>query len=173
MDRKWVFALDVDGVLTDGKFLWSKDGEKVYKEFGPDDADALKLLSKYMDIEFFSKDGKGYQISESRVRHMGFECHYMDTKERAEYLEERYGLDNVIYMGDSFVDAPLLKGCGCGIATSTSSFLAKHVADYVTTTGGGERAVAEAVFYIMKEVLKLKEVEIVKDIVLPLDKVRF
>ena len=160
MDRKWVFALDVDGVLTDGKFLWNKDGEKVYKEFGPDDADALKLLSKYMDIEFFSKDSKGYWISESRVRHMGFECHYMDTEERLEYLKSKYGLENVIYMGDSFVDVPLLGECFCGITTETSFYYAKKVADYITTTGGGERAVAEAVFWIMKNILELEEVDI-------------
>ena len=40
-NKIYVFALDVDGVLTDGKFLWDANGNKVYKEFGPDDADAL------------------------------------------------------------------------------------------------------------------------------------
>ena len=173
MNENYVFALDVDGVLTDGKFLWDKDGNKVYKEFGPDDADALKILSKYIKIIFFSKDKKGFEISKSRVSHMGFEIFYMNTEERTEYLKQTYGLDNVIYMGDSFIDAPLLKSCAFGIATETSSFLAKHLADYVTTTGGGERAVAEAVFWIMKTVLNLEEIEIGKDCFFPLNKVIF
>ena len=160
MDKNYVFALDVDGVLTDGKFLWDKDGNKVYKEFGPDDADALKLLSKYMKIMIFSKDKKGFEISKSRASHMGFEIYYMDTQERAEYLEQTYGLNNVIYMGDSVVDVPLLKRCCHGISTATSSQYAQIASSYITTVGGGERAVAEAVFHIMSDLLKLDKFEI-------------
>ena len=156
MNNNLVFALDVDGVLTDGKFHWDTNGNKVYKEFGPDDADALKLLKKIIPVEIFSKDGKGYRISESRANHMGIDIHYMNMFERAEYLDMTYGLENVIYMGDSFVDVPLLRKCKCGIATATSSPYAKEAADYVTSVGGGERAVAEAVFYIMKELLEVE-----------------
>lgn len=173
MDSKYVFALDVDGVLTDGKFLWDADGNKAYKEFGPDDADALKLLSRYIPVIFFSKDKKGFPISKSRVEHMGFPIYYMNTEERTEYLRKIYGLERTIYMGDSFVDAPLLDICAYGIATKTSSPFAKAVSAYVTSTGGGERAVAEAVFWIMKNVLKLDKIEITEGFSIPLDKVGF
>jgi len=172
-EKIYVFALDVDGVLTDGKFLWDANGNKVYKEFGPDDADALKLLANYMDIVLFSKDKKGFEISKSRAEHMGFPIMYMNTTERMEYLREHYGLEHVIYMGDSFVDAPLMDLVAYGIATKTSSFFAKGVAYYITSTGGGERAVAEAVFWIMKNILKLDKVEIGRDCYLPIDKIGF
>lgn len=154
-DNNYVFALDVDGVLTDGKFLWDAEGNKAYKEFGPDDADALKILSRYMPVIFFSKDKKGFPISKSRVEHMGFPIYYMNTKEREIYLRGTYGLDNVIYMGDSFADVPLLERAKKGIATKTSSPYAKRAADYITQTGGGERAVADAVFWIMRNVLDM------------------
>ena len=162
MNKNYVFALDVDGVLTDGKFLWDKDGNKVYKEFGPDDADALKLLSKYMKVIFFSKDGKGFDISKSRVSHMGFEIIYEGNSERLDTINTVYGFANTIYMGDSFLDGPILQACKYGIATATSSPYAKAAADYVTSTSGGERAVAEAVFWIMKHVLNLKDIELYK-----------
>ena len=161
MDNKiYVFALDVDGVLTDGKFLWDLAGNKVYKEFGPDDADALKLLQKYMDIMIYSKDGKGYNISRTRAEHMGMPIRYMNTEERLEDIKRNFGFENTIYMGDSFVDVPILEACKYGIATATSSPYAKRSADYVTSVGGGERAVAEAVFWIMRNVLKLDSVEL-------------
>ena len=172
-DNNYVLALDVDGVLTDGKFLWDAEGNKTYKEFGPDDADALKILNRYMSVIFFSKDKKGFPISKSRVEHMGFDICYMNTEERTEYLRKTYGLNRVIYMGDSFVDAPLLGICAYGIATKTSSPFAKAVSAYVTSAGGGERAVAEAVFWIMKNVLKLDKVEITEGFSIPLDKVGF
>lgn len=156
MDRKFVFALDVDGVLTDGKFHWDKDGNKVYKEFGPDDADALKLLRPYVsNIVFYTQDEKGLGISSSRATHMGFPIIVADAQGRHEDIEKYYGFGNTIYMGDSFLDVPLLDRCAYGIATDTSSPYAKKVADYVTSTGGGERAVADAVFWIMKNVLDM------------------
>lgn len=160
METKYVFALDVDGVLTDGKFLWDKDGNKVYKEFGPDDADALKLLSKYMNIVLFSKDGKGFKISKSRASHMGFPINYENSQERLETIDKLYGLENTIYMGDSFVDVPILQKVKYGISTATSSPYAKMASDYITSVGGGERAVAEAVFWIMRNILNLEEIEI-------------
>lgn len=165
---KFTFALDVDGVFTDGKFLWDQNGNKVYKEFGPDDADALKLLSKYMNIVLFSKDGKGYKISKSRADHMGFPIYYKDSSERLEFINSEFGYSQTIYMGDSFIDAPIFKACKYGIATATSSSYAKQYADYVTSVGGGERAVAEAVFWIMKNVLNLEDIELYKGIKLPL-----
>lgn len=168
MKTNYVFALDIDGVLTDGKFLWDKDGNKSYKIFGPDDADALKLLSRYMKIIFFSKDGKGFPISKSRVEHMGFDILYQNSRERLETLKESFGLENSIYMGDSFVDVPILSQCKYGISTKTSSPYAKRASSYVTKVGGGERAVAEAVFWIMKNVLNLKEIELYEGFTLKL-----
>ena len=46
-----VLILDVDGVMTTGHFLYSEDG-KYLKIFGPDDNDALRLLSKFIEIRF-------------------------------------------------------------------------------------------------------------------------
>ena len=167
-NNNFVFALDIDGVLTDGKFSWDCNGNKCLKEFGPDDADALKLLSKYMKIIFFSKDGKGFDISKSRVAHMGFEIYYQNSAERLDTINTVFGFGGTIYMGDSFLDAPILQACKYGIATATSSPYAKSAANYVTSVGGGERAVAEAVFWIMKHILGMKEVELYKGIMMPL-----
>ena len=41
------FVLDVDGVMTDGRFYYNIEG-KVIKIFGPDDHDALTLLKPYI-----------------------------------------------------------------------------------------------------------------------------
>ena len=38
--KNLIFLLDVDGVMTTGQFLYSKDG-KDYKVFGPHDSDGL------------------------------------------------------------------------------------------------------------------------------------
>jgi 3-deoxy-D-manno-octulosonate 8-phosphate phosphatase (KDO 8-P phosphatase) len=43
MSKFKIFIIDVDGVMTDGKFYYSDKG-KVMKVFGADDNDALSLL---------------------------------------------------------------------------------------------------------------------------------
>jgi len=44
---------DVDGILTDGSFLYDEKGKK-FKKFGAHDADGLNLLKKYFKIFFIS-----------------------------------------------------------------------------------------------------------------------
>lgn len=151
-EKRYTFVLDVDGVLTDGSFLYDERG-KAYKIFGPDDADALKALSKYVDIVFMSQDKRGFNISKKRVNDMGFELKEVASKNRVDFMREIYGLENCIYMGDGFLDAPALKEAYLSISTCTSDPLAQKWSDYVTKREGGHRAVSEACFWIAKTVL--------------------
>ena len=147
------FVLDVDGVLTNGKFLYSAEG-KVMKEFGPDDSDALKLLSKFVHVVFMSQDSRGYKITEKRIKDMGFELLNIPSTNRADIIKRTFGLDNTIYMGDSFLDIPTAEACKWSICPANASSYLKTVVSYVTKTNGGERAVAEACFWIVKNILK-------------------
>ena len=93
------FILDVDGVLTDGSFLYSKEG-KIYKKFGPHDAYSLKKLSKLINISFISADSRGFEITKKRIDDMGFEVKLVSEEERYEYIVKNYNLESLIYMGD-------------------------------------------------------------------------
>ena len=44
--KRIVVISDVDGCLTDGKFVYTAEG-KVAKVYGPHDADGVKLLKGY------------------------------------------------------------------------------------------------------------------------------
>lgn len=162
--KNYTFALDVDGVLTDGKFHWDAEGNKVYKEFGPDDADALKLLRPYVsNIVLYTQDKKGLGISSSRATHMNLPIVVANTKERLKDIQKFFGFENTIYMGDSFADVPILSECYYGITTADADPYAKKWSDYITTRAGGNRAVSEACFWILKEVLRLKKIIIPGD----------
>lgn len=54
-----IFILDVDGVMTNGQFIYTADG-KAMKIFGPDDNDGLSLLKPHIDIRFVTGDKKGF-----------------------------------------------------------------------------------------------------------------
>ena len=49
------FILDVDGVMTTGHFLYTKEG-KAMKIFGPDDHDGLSILRNCLHIRFVTGD---------------------------------------------------------------------------------------------------------------------
>ena len=50
-----VFVLDVDGVLTDGKFYYSSSG-KILECVGADDNDTLKIFKQDQDRHIITGD---------------------------------------------------------------------------------------------------------------------
>lgn len=150
MVKPKVFILDVDGILTDGCFYYSKEG-KILKKFGPDDNDALKLLEPYLEIRFVSGDKRGFEISQKRVEDMHFKIDFVSTIKRIEWIKERYNPDEVIYMGDGIFDCYVMKEVGYSIATSESDENTKKCADYITSRIGSRRAASEAALHILEK----------------------
>ena len=137
------FVLDVDGVLTDGKFLYSAEG-KVYKTFGAHDADGLKLLKSLVDIKFISADKRGFDISRRRIEDMGYELTLVSEQSRYDYIRDSYGFEQTIYMGDGIHDAPIIAAVAFGVAPRSGRKEAKQAADFVTESNAGEGAVCDA-----------------------------
>lgn len=149
--KKLLFLLDVDGVMTTGQFLYSQDG-KEYKVFGPHDNDGLKLLKDKVTIKFITADKRGYPITEKRiVEDMGFELELVSEEDRFEYIQECFGFLNLIYMGDGYHDARILKESMFGIAPSNARKEARDAADYVTESNSGEGAVLDACLKIKRK----------------------
>ena len=152
MKRKPKFIiLDVDGVMTTGRFLYSSKG-KIFKEFGPHDHDGLKLVKKFFKILFITADMKGYLISKKRiVDHMHFSLKIIKEDQRYSFLSKKYGLKNIIYFGDGIYDSQILKDCAYGIAPKNATDLAKISADYVTKKVSGDGAVLEGCIKILSK----------------------
>ena len=138
------FVLDVDGVMTTGKFLYSENG-KIYKVFGPHDSDGLKLLNGKLNISFITADKRGYNISKKRiVDDMGFDLKLVTEKDRYTFMSKNYNFNRLIFMGDGYYDVPILKDSMYGIAPLDARKEAKQVADYVTPSKAAEGAVMDA-----------------------------
>ncbi len=145
------FIIDLDGVFTDGKFLYSKDG-KEFKVFGPDDHDALKALASFLEIHVVTADARGFEISKRRiVDDMNFPLSLVSAKERPTWIESNFNPLQTIYMGDGFFDHKVFEKVSYGIAPSDALERTKKCADHITSCGGGERAVTEACIHIAKK----------------------
>jgi 3-deoxy-D-manno-octulosonate 8-phosphate phosphatase (KDO 8-P phosphatase) len=146
-----VFILDVDGVMTTGHFMYSKDGKQM-KVFGPDDNDGLGLLNPNIEIRFVTGDKKGFSISNKRIKEdMGFKLDLVSTIKRIDWIKELYEPEEVIYMGDGIFDHYVMKEVGYSIAPNNADTLAKKHSNFVTKRSGGDRAVAEACIHIMQK----------------------
>jgi 3-deoxy-D-manno-octulosonate 8-phosphate phosphatase (KDO 8-P phosphatase) len=144
------FILDVDGVMTTGHFLYTQEGKHM-KIFGPDDNDALSLLSAMLNIQFVTGDKKGFAISKRRiVDDMHYPLELVSTIKRIDWIREKFDPSQVIYMGDGIFDHYVMREVAYSIAPSNADKLAKENADFITTRGGGDRAVAEACLHIME-----------------------
>ena len=144
------FISDVDGCLNDGRIYWGADGQKPFKAFGNYDHDGVKLLRDHVKLIFISADCHGWDISYSRiVDHMKCELIYVPESERFNFVE-RYGFDNVAYMGDGIHDAKIIQHAHIGIAPAQARIEARSAANYVTASCGGEGAYLDACIYIMK-----------------------
>ena len=144
-----VFLLDVDGVFTDGSFYYTEEG-KIMKKFGPDDNDALSLLSKFITIEAISGDKRGFQITKKRIADdMGLSLTQVSTFKRVEWIKKRFNLKEVIYMGDGILDPLVFRKVGYSIAPANAFYTAKKEAIFTTNAVGGSGAVAEACIHIM------------------------
>ncbi len=144
------FVLDVDGVLTDGGFLYSEEG-KVFKKFGPHDSYMLNKIRNRINITFISADQRGFKITSQRISDMGFKVTLVKEEDRINFIENNYDYKNLIYMGDGDADAEIILNAYIGFAPSNSRPDALKSANYITKNKGGQGAVAEAIDYLLEK----------------------
>ena len=152
-----LLLMDVDGVLTDGRFYMLPDGSGGLvetKAFDTQDGMALQWL-KSQRIKAGLISGRTSPATLYRATTGGFEYIYQGHLEKIPILEEilsKAGLDRteVAYMGDDLTDVVVMHRVGLPIATANAADEVKREARYVTRASGGRGAVREVVELILK-----------------------
>lgn len=145
-------ALDVDGVLTDGTFIWGANGEE-YKKFS-----FLDIMGISIGVEsgltFALISGEDNPLIDRYAKKMGIVDIYKGCKDKASALKnfaQKYNLplQEVCFMGDDINDASALALAGLSAAPSTAHEDARVKATLVTKRGGGKGAVRELIDFIL------------------------
>jgi 3-deoxy-D-manno-octulosonate 8-phosphate phosphatase (KDO 8-P phosphatase) len=155
--RLRLVGFDVDGVLTDGGiFLGQVGGQPAeLKRFDVQDGLAVRLLHG-AGIAVVLVSGRVSEATTLRAREIGVDDLIQDDAARKlpafEALLTRRGIgfEECAYVGDDFIDLPLLRRVALPIAVANARPEVRAAAQYVTTAHGGQGAVREIAEAILK-----------------------
>ncbi|MDF2445050.1 MAG: kdsC [Moraxellaceae bacterium] len=148
-----LLALDVDGVLTDGRLYFAEDGQEL-KTFDTQDGHGIKMLMQ-AGVQCAIITGRNTKLVERRARNLGI-AHLLQGREdklvalRELSSELGVALEHIAYVGDDWPDLPALRAVGLGVAVANAHQELRVHADYVTRLEGGRGAVREVCDLILK-----------------------
>ena len=153
LDSIKLFAMDVDGTLTDGKIYMGNNGEMM-KAFDVKDGLGIKLLKDYGIIPAIIT-GRNSQIVENRCQELGLTEFHQGVKNKAAKLTElmnKYDLskEQVAYIGDDMNDLSAIKTAGITFAPADCADSLKPFIDILLTKPSGQAPVREAVDMILQ-----------------------
>ena len=155
-----LLLLDVDGVLTDGKIVYTDSGEQI-KAFDVKDGHGLKLLMR-SGAEVVLITGRESKVVLHRARDLGIQEVYQKVTNKIEIYEKILKEKNledihVGFVGDDLIDIPVLRRVGFSVAVEDAIPEVKEIVDYVTSKKGGEGAVREVCELLLKSQNKWEE----------------
>ena len=141
-----LFAMDVDGVLTDGSIYVSSDGAEMKRFSVLDGMGLARLRQAGVAVAWISGRESGAttrRAAELKIAHLvqGRTDKLAALQELAARLRRRPAA--CAYMGDDDIDAPALAWAGIGISVPGAMPAALKAADYVTRRPAGRGAVRE------------------------------
>ena len=148
-----LFLLDVDGVLTDGTITYTHEGNEI-KSFHTRDGLGIRLLME-SGVEVGLITARESEAVNRRVQDLGLKYVFQKAKNKLKVFEqllEELNLQpsEVGYMGDDWLDLPLLVRVGFGATVEDAVPEVLRVAHYVTKRKGGRGAVREVCDLILE-----------------------
>ena len=154
-------VFDVDGVLTDGRIIFSNSGEET-KLFDVKDGHGIKLLMRSgIDVAIIT--ARESEVVRRRAKDLGITHVFQGMKDKRMALEELVKISGITpaemaYMGDDIIDLPVLRrvAFSAAVADAVSEVLGR--VDFVSQRPGGRGAARELAELILKVQGKWDEV---------------
>ena len=148
-----LLALDVDGILTDGRLYFSSNGEEL-KTFHSLDGHGIKMLQK-RKIEVAIITGRTSTILEQRAAELDIVSVYQGVEDKLRSLNailenQPYTIDEVAYAGDDLPDLIALQAVGLSFSVPNAHPTVKAAVDLITSLNGGSGAVREISDFILE-----------------------
>jgi 3-deoxy-D-manno-octulosonate 8-phosphate phosphatase (KDO 8-P phosphatase) len=148
-----LLAMDVDGVLTDGRMVLSERGDEL-KSFHSRDGVAV-TLARRAGLRTAFVTGEKSAAAQARADKLGVDAVVLGARRKGEALEAlcaQFGvaLEASAYIGDDLLDVPALQRAGLAMAVADAAPEVIEIAHVVTRARGGQGALRECVETILR-----------------------
>lgn len=146
-------ALDVDGVLTDGRLYYGPQGEAL-KVFDVRDGHGIKMLLTH-GVEVAILSARSSEIVATRARELGIHRALQGRSDKAaawrELLAETgIAAEHAGFIGDDLPDLPVLAQAGLAATVADARDEVKSVAHWIAPQPGGRGAVRALAEFILR-----------------------
>ena len=147
-----LLVLDVDGVLTDGRIVYTDAGDEL-KRFHVRDGTGLAVW-RGLGLKAAVISGRTSKAVERRAAELGLAPVLLGRNDKAVALAEVFAYhgvraDEACGVGDDLQDLPVLRACGVAVAVADAVGEVRAAADYTTLTKGGAGAVREVIEWLL------------------------
>ena len=155
------FALDIDGVATDGGVFCNSDGD-LLRTYDAKDGFALRMavMNGYpvAIVTGGSSESIRKRMVTSGVKPEDVFLHCRNKMEQFEIFCQRYGLlpKEVMFFGDDVPDMECMQASGCGVCPSDAVDDIKEIADWVSPFPGGKGCLRNSIETVLKQQGKWK-----------------
>jgi YrbI family 3-deoxy-D-manno-octulosonate 8-phosphate phosphatase len=151
-----LIVCDVDGVLTDGKMIYSEKGDEL-KNFNTKDGIAAKLLRTAGYKLAIISSGICVNVIKKRGDFLGFDKVIVTDKNKQvelvsllDKMELHY--ENVLYIGDDINDYEAMDRCGIKCCPADACNTIRDISHIVLNTSGGNGCLREVAELLLGEV---------------------
>jgi len=153
LKRIKVLAMDVDGVLTDGKIIIDANGVET-KNFDVQDGFGIVFI-RQAGIKTAVISSRPSGVTKHRTDDLKIDKVFTGVYPKMGSYEQmlkdfKVKDEEVCFVGDDLADLAILKRVGFAVAVANAVFEIKKAADHVTQRRGGDGAVREVVEMILK-----------------------
>lgn len=151
--RVKLLIVDIDGVMTDGRIVYSIYGDEL-KFFDVTDGFGISLLNS-AGIKTAIITAKKSRIVKMRARdlkiakaYQGFIDKLIPFDKLLKYF--KISTEDICFIGDDLPDMPVLRRVGFAVSVPNALDEVKAIAHYITSKAGGRGAVREVCDILLK-----------------------
>ncbi len=148
-----VIAMDVDGVMTDGRIIFDGHGKEL-KFFDVQDGYGISR-ARHVGLKTAVISARSSAAVKARAKDLKFDRVYLDAYPKISAYEKMLKIfavkdEEVCFIGDDMPDVAILSRVGFAAAPANAVDEVKKVVHYVAAHQGGRGAVREIIEKILK-----------------------
>jgi 3-deoxy-D-manno-octulosonate 8-phosphate phosphatase (KDO 8-P phosphatase) len=155
-------VMDIDGVMTDGRFGYGGGSDEEIKFFNARDGHGIKLALR-VGLKVGALSGRASKANRKRADELGMTFLYENEKDKKSAFlklvdEQNVLAEQCLYIGEDLVDILPMKMAGVSVTVADAPEYMDEFCDFRTNLPGGHGAVREVIELLLKEQNKWNQV---------------